>query len=315
MGFGSFSDVEAVSGWPDRQVAELAARQRGLLTKAQLLALDISPYAIDRALGRGRLHRVHRGVYAVMPLSGLPPLAPEHAAILACGRQTYISHHSAAGILRIRPPHTGDVEVTVVGRDMGRGRAGLIVHRAQVLDARDIRSREGLPVISAALTVIDIAPDLSEYEVELALNEALVRKLMTVWQLRHVLDRYPNRAGSARIRMQIVHAGAGVPQPGAEKALLPHLLAAGMPRPLVNHKLGRWRPDLYWPEARLAVELDGLDFHSTRPRLERDHRKDQALKGMEIEPLRFTGRQVKRELPYVLVTIARAYERRREDRR
>jgi hypothetical protein len=136
---------------------------------------------------------------------------------------------------------------------------------------------------------------------------------MTVWQIRHVLDRYPNLAGSARVRALLAsEQRPGVPQPGAERVLLPPLLASGLPRPLVNHKLGRWRPDLYWPEAGLAVEVDGLDFHSTRPRLERDHRKDLELRKMGIESLRFTGRQVRRELGFVLVTIAREYERRTE---
>lgn len=301
-----------MKGWPDRRVTALAARQRGVISRAQLLALGITPSAVDRALARGRLYRAHRGVYSVMPLPALPPLARERAAILACGQRAYISHHSAAGLLNIRPRHTGNVEVTIVGRDAARRRSGLIVHRTQVLDRRDVRSHEGIPVTSAALTVIDIAPDLCEYDLQLALNEALARKLMTVWQMRQVLDRYPNRLGSSLVRTQLQpELLTGVPNSGGEKALLVHLVSAGLPRPLVNHKLGGWRPDLYWPEARLAVEVDGVDFHSTRPRLERDHRKDLGLRGMGVESLRFTGRQIKRELPFVLVTIAREYEKRR----
>ncbi len=201
--------------------------------------------------------------------------------------------------------------MTLIGRDTARRRPGLRVHRTLALDRRDVRTHEGLPITSAARTLVDIALDLTGYELDIALNEALVRKLMTVWQLGHVLSRYPNLPGSAWVRTHIApDRSGGVPQPGAEQVLLPHLLTSGLPRPLVNHKLGRWRPDLYWPEATLAVEVDGLDFHSTRPRLERDHRKDQALKGMGIESLRFTGRQVRRELPFVLVTIAREYEQR-----
>lgn len=57
------------------------------------------------------------------------------------------------------------------------------------------------------------------------------------------------------------------------------------------------------------VEVDGSDFHSSRLAIERDHRKDIALKGRDIEVLRFTGRQVKRELAMVLVAIAQAYAR------
>ena len=176
----------------------------------------------------------------------------------------YLSHHTAAGILGIRQPHTGEVELTLIGRDAARRRPGLRVHRTIRLDRRDVRSHDGLVITSAARTVIDIAPDLTENELDLALNEALVRKLVTVWQFRHVLDRYPTLPGSGRVRTQLAPDWpAGVPQPGGERVLLPHVMASGLPRPLVNHKLGRWRPDLYWPEA--VWRSRSMDLTSTAP--------------------------------------------------
>jgi predicted transcriptional regulator of viral defense system len=60
-------------------VALLAERQRGLITREQLLALGFSDRAIARAVAAGRLHRVHRGVYLVGHAVMLP-FATEHAA-------------------------------------------------------------------------------------------------------------------------------------------------------------------------------------------------------------------------------------------
>ncbi len=72
---GTLRVANTVKGWPDRLVGALAATQRGLVTRAQLVALGISLDAIDHAVRRGRLQMVYRGVY--VPISALPPLAQE----------------------------------------------------------------------------------------------------------------------------------------------------------------------------------------------------------------------------------------------
>ena len=135
--------------------------------------------SINHAIARGRLHLRHRGVYSLLPPPALPPLAAERAAVLACGDGALISHHSAAAMWRIRPAIRGDVDVTVVGRDAGRRRPGICVHRAEAIDHRDVRFRAGIPLTSAARTLLDIAPRLSERSLELAFDEALIRGLMT----------------------------------------------------------------------------------------------------------------------------------------
>ena len=49
----------------DRQIATLAARQHGHVTREQLLALGLSARAIEYRIELGRVIIVHRGVYAV----------------------------------------------------------------------------------------------------------------------------------------------------------------------------------------------------------------------------------------------------------
>ena len=79
----------------DARLAELAERQHGVVSHAQLLELGLGKSAIGDWAKRGRLHRVHRGVYAVR----YPTLTRNGhfmAAVLACGDQAALSHFSAA---------------------------------------------------------------------------------------------------------------------------------------------------------------------------------------------------------------------------
>ncbi len=87
---------------PNVLLAELAARQHGVVARAQLVALGFNRQAIAYRLKVGRLHLLHRGVYAVghRPPS---PLATAMAAVLACGPEAALSHRSAAALWRILP--------------------------------------------------------------------------------------------------------------------------------------------------------------------------------------------------------------------
>ncbi|MEA2287354.1 MAG: Transcriptional regulator, AbiEi antitoxin [Solirubrobacteraceae bacterium] len=49
---------------PDVRVADLAAEQRGVLSIEELLASGLSHQAVARRVRTGRLHGLHRGVYA-----------------------------------------------------------------------------------------------------------------------------------------------------------------------------------------------------------------------------------------------------------
>src|SRR4051794_24718959 len=110
----------------ERAVAALAARQHNLITSRQLSRLGFDQAAIRRRKLAGRLHRIHRSVYAV----GTANLTREGwylAAVLACGQGAVLSHASAGALHRIVSAPLSPVHVTVPKTNGSRTRRGIIV--------------------------------------------------------------------------------------------------------------------------------------------------------------------------------------------
>jgi uncharacterized protein YjiS (DUF1127 family) len=137
-----------------RAMAALAGRQHGTVTASQLLDLGLERHDIAHAAERGRLHRLHQGVYLVGH-TAMAPLAREHAALLACGAAGVLSHRTAAALWQLLPAGPV-VDVTVVGRHVRR-RRGVRLHRVDAIDLADIGSRHGLKITSPARTLVDLA--------------------------------------------------------------------------------------------------------------------------------------------------------------
>src|SRR5688500_8790012 len=99
-----------VTGWI--AVADLAARQHGVVSSVQLAGAGLGLGAIEHATRSGRLHRLHVGVYAV----GHRPSSREArwmAAVLACGPGAVLSHRSAATLWGFREAETRNTDVTI----------------------------------------------------------------------------------------------------------------------------------------------------------------------------------------------------------
>lgn len=171
----------------EREIAKLAERQRGLVTRAQLLDLGLTRVAIDHRMKSARLHALYRGVYTVghgQPAEG----ARELGAVLACGPRAAASHRSAAWLWRLqsRPPE--DAEVSVVGRDC-RSRPGLRVHTLAALDRRDLRRLGGIPITSPARTILDLAAVVQGRKLEQAVAEAQARRLISRSEVLSLIAR------------------------------------------------------------------------------------------------------------------------------
>jgi predicted transcriptional regulator of viral defense system len=177
-------------------LAELAARQHGVVSSRQLGTLGYSRDAISYATRSGRLRRLHRGVYAV----GHTSLTWEGrclAAVLACAPNAVASNISAAwlwGLLRSRP---GTFHVTASTR---RHAKKLIeVHYAPLVD-EDRAVFDGIPVTSVARTLLDYAAMATNARLERALERSEERGLFDLRAVEALLERAGHHPGAGRLR-------------------------------------------------------------------------------------------------------------------
>lgn len=296
--------------WPHVEVAALARGQRGLVTSDQLRELGVSTSAIGRATARGSLHTLWRGVYAVAPLPALDPLARQLGAVLVLAPDAWLSHDSAAGLWGLRQLRGQRIHVTVTG-DRGRALAGIDVHRVSELDPCDTRRRHGIPVTAPARTLIDLAADLSDRELERIFDEALARRTLRVSEMKAALERHTGRRGIARAR-RLVDADrpTAMTRSEAEERFLSLVRRSGLPHPETNVLFEGFEVDFLCRAERVVVEIDGHTFHSSRRALERDHQRDARLQASGVMVLRFTWRELLERPEAVLVTVAAALARR-----
>lgn len=280
----------------DRALARLAERQHGVVALSQLKGLGLSPSGVRTRVAAGRLHRVHRGVYAV----GHSILKNEGrwlAAVLACGPGAALSHRAGAALLGLRPSARAVVDVTSPRRT-GRKRAGIDVHAGDTLRAADVTSVSGIWCTTVSRTLLDLAEVLDRRALERACDQAEVLRLFDHRGLADVLARARGRRGATILATLLAEhrAGETVTRSQLEERFLDICTAAGLPRPTVNAHV--WldgsaiEVDFHWPAHRLAVETDGHASHGTRQAFERDRERDRHLVLAGWRVVRFTWRQV-----------------------
>ena len=279
----------------DALVAVIAARQHAVVSSAQLAAAGITSKGIGHRVRHGRLNRWHRGVYLVGPIEAAR--TAEMAALLACGIERYaLSHGSAAALWGLRPRPSA-VEVTVTKQL--RPRAGLRIHRTAHLDPAHVTTRHGLRLTTPARTLLDLAGHLPPHELERAVNEAQVQRLVTAHELHLLAGR--SRALDAALTLE-----PALTRSEAESQLLALIRAARLPRPRANARVGRHEVDFLWPEQRLIVEVDGFAYHSSRAAFERDRARDAELQAAGYRVIRITWRQLTTEPEAVIARLAAA---------
>ena len=288
----------------DDSVVVLARRQHGAVSTAQLNAAGLGPNAIAGRVERGWLRRVHQGVYVVGPLeSGLTRPA---AALLAAGEQAALSHRTAAviwGLLTERP--ADPVDVTLLNA-RGSKRHGVRYHHHPTIQAADLRHRHGLRLTAPARTLLDLAAT-SPRELDEALNEARILRLVTPKDLASLLDRCPRHRG-VRVLRDAVAKGPDLTRSEAERRLLALIRAAGLPPPRTNVRVAGYEVDLYWPDHHLVVEFDGWAYHSSRAAFERDRRRDADLQLAGQRVLRVTHQMLTRGRDALIARFAVALQ-------
>ncbi len=236
---------------------------------------------------------MYRGVYAVGH-DAIPIRGRLCAALLVAGALAALSHRTAAYVLTLLPSMPPFVEITTTKR-APRNRPGLVFHHATTLDTT---TRHGLPLTTPIRTLKDLAVTHPR-EVERAASEALVLKLVT----KH--DLTTQQGPGAAVLARLVTAGLGPTRSRLERAFLKAVVSAGLPEPIVGHRIGPYTVDFYWPSHDLVVETDGDDYHGHVLAQRRDRRRDTELRRRGFTVIRVP----EDELPDAPATVARLLSR------
>jgi hypothetical protein len=296
---------------PDLEILALAEAQHGLVTRAQLLRIGLGRRALQYRLRTGRLVAVRRGVYAV----GHRPAtfaARWMAAVLAVGEDAVLSHRSAAALWGLRMTARPQIEVTVPRRL--HALSGIELHRTTLAGDETTR-HQGIPVTTAARTLLDLAAALDRHRLQRALEQAEILRLADHTALVALTNRHAHRPGTPALT-HLLDAGALDHAPTRselEDRFLTFLDAQGLPPPQVNATLtikgSTIEADALWPTAGLIAELDGHAFHGHRQAFERDRVRDRTLQAAGWRVIRITWRQLHRD-PQALTADLRLLLRR-----
>jgi very-short-patch-repair endonuclease len=286
----------------DAEVSRRAARQKRVVTWAQLVDAGLSRRAVARRLDVGTLQRLWRGVYLVGP--GRPDAAAlAMAAVLTCG-DAVVSHRWAAGRWRFLDHVSLPVDVTVV-RGSHRGRREVRVHRTILLDSRDFTTLDGIPITAPARTLLDLAAVTGPNVTERAVAEAMVLKRVNERHLREVIARSGRHPGAAALSAALTQC-PDLTRSEAERMLRRPLKRAGLPDPRANQRVHGYEVDFSFPGSPVIIEVDGLGPHGTPRAFERDRRKRSVLAAKGYRVLVFTYRQLTEEPHWVVAQVAEA---------
>ncbi|MBA2629685.1 MAG: DUF559 domain-containing protein [Thermoleophilaceae bacterium] len=286
--------LHAQSQCRDRAIALLARRQHGVVSRTQLVEAGLGRGAIAHRLKGGRLHRVFPSVYVVG--NGLLSVEGRWlAGVLSGGPDAVLSHRSAAALWEILASAAGTVEVTLPSRR--RSVQGIKLRKAD-LRSDEITTQRGIPVTSAARTILDLAAVLEPHRALRAVHEAEVRQLTGPLSLAELLDRHPSRRGARALRRALsdLDLGAQVSRSELEDRFHHLLEGAGLSRPWRNAAVdagGRtFEADFVWRAAQVIVELDGHATPATRTTFEQDRLRDRLLTAAGWRVVRITWRQL-----------------------
>lgn len=263
----------------DELLARIAARQHGVVTLGQLLGVGIRESAVARRVRAGRLHRIHRGVYAVGH-RGISREGRWMAAVLACGEGAVLSHRSAAVLWGLLRPMDGPTDVSVPVRGGRAKRRSIRLHRCASLKPISVVERDRIPVTTPARTIDDLRGTVPPRWVRRAIRQAE----MQGYRLGPNVQTDRTRSDLERDFLELCHHH-------------------GLPVPEVNVQIGRWIVDFLWRAARVAVETDSFRWHRGSVAFEDDHARDLDLRRRGFDTRRFSEWQIRNERAQVAADL------------
>jgi len=253
--------------------------------------------------------RVQRGIYRLAATADDPLFL-----LIAIHRRlpkAVFSGRTAGWLHGLDLPPVSPVEVIVQDLHVS-ARAGVRLQRA-ILSKLDVIRRRSLPITSGLRTAVDLGCRRPLLDAVIALDMALHKRIVSLTRLRAFCEANEGAKRIAQLRRAIELAEPMTESP-METRLRMLLVMAHLPRPGVQISLkdeqGRFlaRPDLYYPEHRLALEYDGATH---RDSLAEDNRRQNRLLNAGYRLLRFTAADIYHEPQSLLAQVQAALSQRR----
>jgi very-short-patch-repair endonuclease len=263
-------------------LADLLCRHDGVITFDQAVGCGLSKYAIHRRVQSGVWRRCSRGVFFVADRP-FTDAARIRSTVWGLGAQATASGLAAAWWLELTRFAPDVVEVTVPRVSNHPRRPGTRVRRRN-LCAADVIERGGLRVTAMPLTVIEAAvrrgggPKL--------MDSALQRhvELRALWDA-HLRNKGRHGSPATRRLLQAAEDGA---RSEAERLLIRLLRKAGITGWRANHPVAGYKVDVGFSGCKVAIETDGLAFHSDAEDFQNDRMRQNAIALAGWQVLRFT---------------------------
>ncbi len=294
-------------------LSQLIKRQNLVVTRRQALDCGLHPNALlRRAQAGGRWQEILPGVY--LTVTGTPtPDQRDTAAVFYAGHSGTLT--GAAALRRHGMRVQSDfVDVLIPANRRQQSAAFVVIHRTRRLPPRVCYAgpvQYALP----ARAVADAARGLHDIgDVRAVVAAAVQGRKCTIEQLEAELKCGPVH-GSALFRAALAEVVQGA-RSGPEAVLLGLIKRGRLPVPLLNARLYRGdeliaRPDAWWPDFGVAVEVDSREWHLSPGDWERTMRRHARLTALGILVLHFSPRQIRDEPDQVLATIRAALASRR----
>ena len=293
-------------------LARTLDHQLGVITRRQAVAVGLTKHALRHRLRRGGSWQgLLPGVY--LAATGSPTrIQQEMAAMLYAGPGSVITGLAAVRQHDIRGPVTEFVDVLIPASRRRQDADFVQLHRTTRLPAR-VWQLGPLRYALPARAVADAVRDLTSLrDVRAMVADAVQRRHCRVPDLSEELGKGPS-VGSKLFREALADVADGI-RSTAEGDLKDLLAKSGLPAPLFNASIydgdGTFiaRPDAWWPERGVAVEVDSHEWHLSPHDHTRTLERQRRMGKHGIVVLPFTPREIRTQPADVINTIRHALE-------
>jgi hypothetical protein len=279
------------------KVREVAEAQRGLVSRSQLVALELTEVDIARWLRRGTIVELLPSVYRLGDVPETWELFVDGALMWAGPEAIHVATSK-----RLTPPKAPRIPVRV--------------HITNALGRWDRDVFDGVRTTSAERTILDLADRMTEAQLMDVIDDAFRKRRTEPHRINACYRRLKGkgRKGVAMLGRIFVRRGPTLVRTGSplERKFLDLCQKVKLPLPQAQVGLPLFgTPDVLidfgYPELQLGIEIDSQQIHFGNEDVwEEDRLRWNQIVGWGWRVLTFTARQLKSP-EYVRETVLRAF--------